>query len=196
MGTVWVGEDLQLGRRIALKFLSAELANGQNALERFKFEARTASSLNHPNICTIHEIGEADGEYFIAMELVDGEPLDRYLTRHRPDPQELLDIAIQIADALEAAHSKGILHRDIKPANILITPRGQAKILDFGLARLVFCRPGCGATDLRRSRGHCSRAPDLAGNGGRHNRLHVSRAGARQRTGWTKRPVLVWRRAV
>ena len=137
MGSVWIAEDLHLGRRVALKFLSQDLANHQQALERFKLEARTASSLNHPNICTIYEIGEADGEYFIAMELIEGHPLDRYLSRHRPDLQELLDIGIQIADALDAAHSKGVIHRDIKPANILINPRGQAKILDFGLAKLM-----------------------------------------------------------
>ena len=95
------------------------------ALERFKLEARTASSLNHPNISTIYEIGEAAGEYFIAMELIEGEPLDRYLSRHHPDLQELLDLGIQIADALDAADAKGVIHRDIKPANILITPRGQ-----------------------------------------------------------------------
>src|SRR5215831_1576843 len=140
MGTVWLAEDLNLGRRVALKFLSEDLARHAPALERFKNEARAASSLNHPNICTIYEIGETDGELYIAMELVEGEPLDLYLTRHAMDAQELLDLAIQIADALDAAHSKGILHRDIKPANILITPRGQVKVLDFGLAKLMTAR--------------------------------------------------------
>ena len=137
---MWVAEDMNLGRRVALKFLSEDLARHAPALERFKNEARAASALNHPNICTVYEIGEADGELYIAMELVEGEPLDLYLARHAMDTQELLDLAIQVADALDAAHSRGILHRDIKPANVLITPRGQAKVLDFGLAKLMTAR--------------------------------------------------------
>jgi len=136
MGVVYRAQDLKLGRQVALKVLPAGSSDNDEAIERFKREARTASALNHPNICTIYGFDEHDGQLYLAMELLDGDPLDRRLSGRPLEMRQMLDIATQVADALDAAHTEGILHRDVKPANIFITRRGPVKVLDFGLAKL------------------------------------------------------------
>ena len=193
MGVVYEAKDQKLGRSVAIKMLSEATRPDPAALERFWREARAASSLNHPGICTIHELNESGDQPFIVMELLEGQSLDKLDYRRAMPYPKLLDLGVQLADALDAAHRKGILHRDIKPGNIFVSPSGQVKILDFGLAKFEDADLNLASTlrddgnETASGAGVSATAIDQPGIDAWHDCLYVSRTGAGRSAGCPER---------